>query len=107
MTIKRNPTVVKRNDPKQRQPPLVVKRNPPGYYKMPVKNMGGHLPDPPDDCERKDMWKKVHDQLWIDLSSCHSCSIIKDCHGRSTYLAALKKQREEHIAEREKTVKHA
>lgn len=77
---------------------MVVKRNPPDYYKMPAKNLGGHLPDPPDDCERKDQWKILYNHKWIDLSSCHSCSMKPDCHGRSTYLAALKKIRDEHTA---------
>lgn len=85
MIIKRNPK------------PFKVKRNPPNFYKMPAKNLGGFLPDPPDDCEKKKYWKFIFNHWWIDLSSCHTCSIIKECHDRSTYLAALKKQRDDYF----------
>lgn len=85
--IKRNLGFIKRN-------PRIIKRNPPMQIQFPVKNLGGHLPYPPDDCERKDMWTKYNDIIWIDFVICISCENYKYCKTRTNYLAALKAQRE-------------
>ena len=99
MIIRRNskPTyrMVIRNPPKARRPAMVIRNTLVG---LPKKNLGGFLPDPPADCEKKVLWVYCYNRYWIDLSSCHSCSIIKECVGRSSYLVLLKKQREEHFA---------
>lgn len=78
--VKRNQRIIKRNN------------FPMPKFPFPIKNVGGHLPNPPEDCERKDKWSKRHSIIWIDLSLCHSCSILKECHTRKTYLKAVKQQ---------------
>ena len=84
--IKRNSRIIKRN-------PRIIKRGlfMGGIVNFPVKNLGGYLPNPPDDCERKDMWRNFANVIWIDLSVCHFCSKEKACQTRLLYLQEIKK----------------
>lgn len=57
-------------------------------------NWGGHLPLPPNDCEKR-AYIKTHDSIyWLDLSICHTCSKIQTCQRRKEYLTALKTKKE-------------
>jgi len=67
-------------------------------FELPEKNLGGYLPNPPKDCERKKYVLSYNGILWLDLSICHACSFVKVCPDRKGYLEALKKKREEHFA---------
>lgn len=57
---------------------------------FPIQNMGGHLPNPPKNCLRKDMWKISDNVIWLDLSICHTCPNLKICDERAIYLQAVK-----------------
>lgn len=98
MKIKRN-TTIQRNTKKES---IIMKRNPPGYVALPEKNIGGFLPDPPEDCEKKEFWVSYYKNFWIDLSICHSCSIKKECITRSDYLSFLQKNRQNKLLEKTK-----
>lgn len=70
--------------------PRKIKRNPPMKPELPTKNLGGFLPNPTNDCERRDMWVMFNGMPWIDLSICHSCESKKICAVRIAYLFLLK-----------------
>lgn len=53
-------------------------------------NWGGHMPNPPENCERKHLAFVHKEVTWIDLSVCHKCSILSECTRRKEYLKALK-----------------
>jgi len=82
--MKRN-AVVKRN-------PRIIKRNLP-MIELPMKNLGGYLPHPPDDCQKKEFWIQSFNTIWIDLSICHGCPDIKNCSTRINYLKFIKENR--------------
>jgi hypothetical protein len=64
---------------------------------MPNKQLGGFLPFPPKDCQKKEFITKCFGIKWIDLSICHWCPGIKECITRKEHLNKLKEQRKEYF----------
>lgn len=64
---------------------------------MPNKHLGGFLPFPPKECQKKEHITLCYGILWIDLNVCHTCGIIKDCSTRKEHLQKLKEQRKLHF----------
>jgi hypothetical protein len=77
-----------------------TKNNKEKPVKMPDKNLGGFLPFPPKECQKKNHIIKCYGILWIDLNVCHSCTIIKECDTRKEHLQKLKEQRKLHFAQK-------
>ena len=63
-----------------------------GIKKEIQQNIGGHLPYPPKDCEKKEFVKKWDAIPWLDMSICHSCSCIKTCPERKEWIKKLKEK---------------
>lgn len=75
----------------------MIRRNPPKKLKSkkiptPLQNLGGHLPYPPEDCEKKEMWTQCYGTIWIDLACCFSCPKQTRCKRRKEYLKDCKVQ---------------
>lgn len=60
-----------------------------------INPFGGHLPYPPDNCEKSEFSFLNNDIPWLDISICHNCKIIKKCKDRKIFLIKLKKLKKE------------
>ncbi len=60
-----------------------------------TKPLGGFMPFPPINCQKKKHIITSHGVPWIDLSICHNCIDIKTCDTRKEYLLKLKEERKE------------
>lgn len=54
-------------------------------------NWGGHMPFPPEGCERIEFAFNHEGVTWLDLNICHPCSLLKTCQRRKEYLKSLKR----------------
>ena len=76
----------KRKIIKKRKKIVKKKRNNNDEEKPIIRNWGGHLPTPPEDCERSEYIFVDRGTRWIDLGICFGCSIQNSCKRRKAYL---------------------
>lgn len=61
--------------------------------------LGGHMPDPPEDCAMGHCVKRHRGRLWIDNAICSRCQFDKVCWRRVEFMQAWKEWHREKRAE--------